>query len=83
MPELDLDIAPESIAYEAKEVQLLLSKEIVKQAFAATELRIVKDWKRATDQHVREQCWHKLNAFREFQQELRGLTERLLQKAKD
>lgn len=80
---IELDIAPESVAYEAKEVQLLLSKEIVKQAFAATELRIVKQWKSAQDNAVREQCWHKLNAFREFQQELRGLVERHLHQAKE
>ena len=68
-----LDETPEAKAYAAKEVQLLLSKEVVKQAFATTETRIKDDWARAQTAVEREQYWAELQAFKKFQVVLRSI----------
>lgn len=72
----DLGPSPEQQAYEAREVQLLLSKDAVKDAWAATERRIVNEWRRAPTVGERELCRAKLDVFEIFKAELRGLSER-------
>ena len=71
-----LDDSPEQRAYEASEVRLLLSKEIVKEAWAATERRILEEWKRAPTVPERENCWAKFKVFEAFKQELHALSQR-------
>lgn len=66
----------ETVAYEAKEVLLLLSKELVKRAFQATEDRIIGEWKKAGTIEEREQARAKLWAFEVWKTELRTLAER-------
>lgn len=72
----DLETAEEHVAYEAREVQLLLSKDAVRAAFKATEDRFVREWKRAENTPAREFCWAKIKALAEFQDTLRGWAER-------
>ena len=72
----------EALAYEASEVQVLLKKEIVKAAFAATETQIFEEWQKADNPLAREMCWHELQAFRKVVRKLRALAERHLQIAK-
>jgi len=66
----------ESAVYEAKEVQLLLSKELVKLALDATEKRIVTEWKKASTIEEREFARAKLAAFETWVLELKTLSER-------
>ena len=74
----------EALAYEASEVQVLLKKEIVKAAFAATETQIFEEWQKADNPLAREMCWHELQAFRKMRRKLLALAERHhLQIAKD
>ena len=73
-----LDIAPEVRAYEAREVRHLLNHEGWRIACAATEARIVRQWKAAQTTAERDQCWHKLQAFMELKQELQGFGARTL-----
>ena len=68
-----LDETPEAKAYAAKEVQLLLAKQAVQDAFATTETRIKDDWARAQTPVEREQHWAELQAFRKFQVVLRSI----------
>lgn len=69
---------PELVAYEAKEVQQFLHHDAVRKAFAATEARIVTQWKMALDLSPleREVLWHKLQAFRDLQRELYATSQR-------
>lgn len=71
-----IDFSPEVRAYEAKEVGLLLEKETVKTAFAATERRIMKEWEAGENPLSREMAWHKLQAFKTLKAELRALADR-------
>lgn len=73
---IPLTTSGESVAYEAKEVLLLLSKEIVKLAFAETEKRIVTEWRKASTIEEREFARTKLDAFETWKTELRALAER-------
>lgn len=74
----------EQLAYEASEVQVLLKKEIVKAAFAATETQIKEEWEKAENPLAREMCWHEFHAFRKVIRKLRALSERhTLQIAKE
>ena len=66
------DVSPEQTAYEAKEVQWFLKHEGLQKAFQATEDRIIRHWKAASDPLSREMCWHKLKAFQELKAELRA-----------
>ena len=66
----------EALAYEASEVQVLLKKEIVKAAFAATETQIFEEWQKAENPLAREMCWHELQAFRKLRRKLLALAER-------
>lgn len=66
----------ETQLYQAKEVQHFLRHEAVRKAFAATEDRIARQWKSAATLDAREALWHKLQAFRELQTELRASSER-------
>jgi hypothetical protein len=77
VPDDELEISPESLAYEAKEVQLLLSKELVKKAWDATEARIISEWKKAPSVGERELARAKMDVFASFKQELRALAERV------
>lgn len=73
---IELPSTPEALAYEAKEVQLLLSKELVQRAFAETENQIVGEWKRAKTSEDREACWQKLQGFLEWRSKVRALATR-------
>jgi len=72
----DEGLSAEQLAYQAKEVQHLLAHDALKTAFLATEARIIRQWKAAQDPLSREMCWHKLNAFRDLQTELRAFGDR-------
>lgn len=71
-----LDISPEQQAYEAKEVQLLLEKDLVKAAWTSTRERIIREWEAADNPLAREMARHKLDAFKLWKAELRALAER-------
>lgn len=71
-----LEQSPEEQVYEAKEVQLLLSKHLIKTALDATEKRIIAEWKRASTIEEREFARAKLDAFETWKTELRALAER-------
>ena len=73
----ELEVSPESRAYEAKEVQLLMSKDLVKQAWAATEAAIITEWKKAPTVGERELARAKMDVFVAFRQRLTALAERV------
>jgi hypothetical protein len=56
----------EALAYQAKEVQLLLKHAALKRAFETTEQRIFRQWRIAPSPLEREICWHKLAVFRDL-----------------
>lgn len=70
------EIHAEELAYQAREVLLLLEKPAVKAAFGATENRFIEEWKRAESTPAREFCWAKIKALKDFQSTLRGWAER-------
>ena len=72
MDELDA----EQLAYQAKEVQLLLSHAALPRAFKATEDRIKSQWEKATTLEAREACFAKMQAFKDLKTEIRALSER-------
>lgn len=74
MDELDA----EQLAYQAKEVRLLLAHAALPRAFKATEDRIKRQWEAAPDPPARELCYAKLQAFKDLKTELRALAERAL-----
>lgn len=73
----ELEVGPEEVAYEAKEVQLLLGKAAVQAAFVATKARFVGEWERAANTAEREFCWAKVKALEAFQSTLRGWADRV------
>jgi len=76
MPDDELGLADEQRAYEAREVKQFLAHRAVLAAFAATEERIVKQWKVAPTPLEREMAWHKYQAFQELKRELRATGDR-------
>jgi hypothetical protein len=66
----------EALAYQAREVGLLLEKDVVKAAWTATERRITKEWESGQSPLEREMAWHKLQAFKTLQTEIRVLAQR-------
>jgi hypothetical protein len=78
MPERDDDegLSAEVEAYQAKELQHFLKSEAAQNAFARTEARIVRQWLVADNPLAREMCWHKIQAFRDLQTELRAFGDR-------
>ena len=73
-------VEPEQLAevraYTAKECQQLLNHQSFQDAAAATERRIIADWKRAQNPLEREMAWHKLQAFTALRSELRAYANR-------
>lgn len=65
----------EQLAYQAKEVRLLMQHEATERAWKATRDRITEEWKQGRDPLAREMCWHKQRVFEEFLQEMRKLTD--------
>lgn len=70
--------AAEAFAYQAKEVSWFVNHEGWARAVQTTEARIVKEWMSANDPLSREMQWHKLQAFKTLQIELRVLASRKL-----
>ena len=64
--------AAETLAYQAKEVQLLLKHTAVQRAFETTEQRIFRQWRIAPSPLEREICWHKLAVFHDLMSVLRA-----------
>jgi len=71
-----LEPSMEQLAYATKELQWFLRHEAVLKAFQSTEIRIRKEWERAQTTPERELAWHKLQAFKTLQVELRALSQR-------
>jgi hypothetical protein len=74
--ELDEALSAEVLAYQAKELSWFLAHEGYQRAVEATETRITKEWIKADNPLSREMAWHKLQAFRALQQELRAVSTR-------
>ena len=68
----------ESLAYQAKEVQLLMNHDALKRAFASTRERIIRQWEAVPLENPlgREMCRHKLAAFKDLVTELRAFGDR-------
>jgi hypothetical protein len=56
--------------YEARD---LLEQPLLVDAFCALKARYVSEWQLATDVHVREKCWHAMQALVEVELALREL----------
>jgi len=73
---LEATQAAEVLAYQAKELSWFLNHESWARAVAATEQRITREWMKADNPLAREMAWHKLQAFKTLQQELRSASVR-------
>jgi hypothetical protein len=71
-----LESPEEREAYDAREVKQLIGLAGWKRALAATEDRITKEWERGNNPLEREMAWHKLQAFKMLQRELRAYGDR-------